>query len=267
MSHALADAGRYARQLIRYRHFWVHLALADLRARFRRSYLGIFWLMLQPLLLTLIISAVFIFVFKQQFADYAVYLFSGTIAWDFVTGSVLIGAMSFIAAESYVRQARLPMMGYPLKAVLYCCIVFGLALLGFTLFALAVKPSIFSWRWVYLVPFTLTLIAFGAPLAIISAIVNIKFRDYQQSMAIVLQMLWYMSPILVMREVFDRPGLSLWTAVNPIASLMDILRDPLLNGLDPRLGAYGVVLAWAAVLWVGALYLLARNERKIVFYY
>jgi lipopolysaccharide transport system permease protein len=267
MSYALAQAGLYAKRLFRYRHFWVHLALSDLRARFRRSYFGILWLALQPLLLTLIMAAVFVFIFKQTFADYSVYIFSGMVAWDFVTGCFLIGAMSFVGAESYVRQVRLPMMGYPIKAMLYCCVVFSLELTGFVIYALLVKPEIFSWRWIYLIPFFAALFAFGAPVAIISAVTNIKFRDYQQSIGIGLQMLWYLSPVFIMRSVFDHPGLKAWTDINPIAALMDLLRLPLIEGADPIVGDYALVAVWAMGLWAAALFMLVRNERKIVFYY
>jgi len=267
MSHGFSGLVLYAKRLFRYRHFWAHLALSDLRARFRRSYLGILWLILQPLLLTIIMAAVFVFIFRQTFADYSIYIFSGMIAWNFITGCFLIGAMSFIGAESYVRQVRLPMMGYPLKSVLYCCIVFLLEFCGFVLYALIFKPAIFSWYWVFLIPFCLTLFFFGAPIAIISAIVNIKLRDYQQSIGIGLQMLWYLSPVFIMRSVFDHPGLKGWTAINPIAALMDMLRAPVIEGAVPSLTLYALVIVWALGLWAAALFMLLRNERKIVFYY
>lgn len=258
---------RYVSQILHYRHFWVHLALSDLRARFRRSYLGILWITIQPLMLTVIMSMVFVFVFHQTFEDYSVYLFSGLVIWNFVTGSFMIGSTSLITAEGYVRQVRLPIAIYPLKAVLYCCIVFGLEFSGFALYALVVKPTIFSWTWIYLLPFFGLLVLFCAPLTIISSIVNIKFRDFQQLITLVLQMLLYVSPVMIVRSVFDHPGLREWIFINPIASLMDALRLPLLDGRPPELLNYALVLIWSALLWILAIRLLMRNDRKIVFYY
>ena len=257
----------YFAKVIQYRHFWVHLAFSDLRARFRRSYLGVLWITIQPLILTIMMSMVFIFVFHQSFADYSIYLFSGMITWEFITGCFQISAMSYISAEGYVRQVRLPMIIYPLKAVLYCGIVFSLALVGFAIFALFVKPSIFSWRWIYMIPFLFMLLTFTTPLTIVSAITNIKFRDFQQSITLGLQMLLYVSPVMFLRSVFDHPGLREWTAINPIAALMDILRDPLINGVDPSLSSYGLIALWSLGLWAFAIIYLIRNERKIVFFY
>lgn len=257
----------YLQQVLHYRHFWVHLALSDLRARFRRSYLGMLWITLQPLILTIIMSTVFVFVFHQTFEDYSIYLFSGLVTWNFITGSFMIGSNCFISAEGYIRQVKLPSVIYPLKAVLYCCIVFALEFLGFAAYALVVKPAIFTPYWIYLLPFFALLILFCAPITIISGIINIKFRDFQQLMTLVLQMLLYVSPVMIVRSVFDHPGLREWTLINPFAALMDALRPPLLDGMPPSLTSYGVVLTWSALLWLLAVVLLRRNERKIVFYY
>ena len=266
-SSKLDTLSTYIRLCWRYRHFWVHLAFSDLRARFRRSYLGLLWLTLQPLLLTSMMSVVFIVVLKQPFKDYSVYLFSGLIVWDFITGCFNIGSATFLAAEGYIRQVRLPMIIYPMKALLYCSIVFGFAFSGFIIYCLLVKPSIFSWHWIFLLPFFGVLVLFGAPLTIISAITNIKFRDFQQSITLLLQMLMYASPIMFTRSIFDHPSLRLWTTINPIAALLDLFRDPLINDTVPALLSYAVVLLWATLLWGLASWMLIRNERKIVFYY
>ncbi len=258
---------QYLHDILRYRYFWTHLALSDLRMRFRRSYLGLLWAVLQPLLLTVIISIAMKMVFQQSFIDYSVYLFSGMIVWDFVTGCVNSGATCFLGAEGYIRQTRLPMAIYPLKTVLYCFIIFILALAGFTAYTALFKPQVFSWQWIYLLPFFGVLIAFAAPLAIISAIINIRFRDYQQFIGLALQILWYLSPILLPRELFDRPELRDWAAINPIVPLMDVFRGPLLNGTVPLLSQYSMLLVWAAGLWVVAISMLVKHERKIIFYY
>ncbi len=257
----------YLTEIYRYRYFWVHLALSDLRARFRRSYLGVLWVVLQPLLLTLIIATVLKYVFHQDMVTYSVYIFSGLLAWEFISGCVNFGAMSFLSAEGYVKQVRLPMAIYPLKTVLYCTIIFSMAFMGFSLYAFLLQPDIFSWNWLYLIPFLIVLTIFGAPLAMISAIINVKFRDFQQFIGLLLQIVWYTSPVFLPREVFNQPLLRDITAINPIAALLDLLRRPLLDGLAPNFINYALVLVWAAALWILAAWMLNRNERKIVFYY
>ena len=257
----------YLAELLRYRYFLVHLALSDLRARFRRSRLGLVWIPLYPLLLTLIIAGVMNVVFKENFVTFAGYVLSGLIAWDYLTSCINFGATSFLSAEGYVKQVRLPMAIYPIKAALYSLIIFGLALTGFVAFALVWQPHIFSLYWLYLPVIALALAYIGTPLAIISAVINIKFRDYQQLIGVVLQMIWYTSPVFLPRHIFDHPLLRDWTAINPVTAMLDILREPLINAAPPPEQAIGILMLWGLVFWGLAILMLRRHERRIVFYY
>lgn len=231
----------YLQDVIFYRHFWTHLAFSDLRARFRRSHLGLLWVPLNPLLLTLVIAGVLHLVFDQEFTSFSIYVLSGLIVWEFITGTINIGSSSFIAAEGYVKQVRLPMVIYPLKATLYCLLIFALSLAGFALYALILQPQLLSWHWLHLFPFMLFLGLLGLPLAIISAVINIKFRDFQQFIGILLQIVWYASPVFLPRHVFDNPLLAQWTAINPIAALMDLFRQPILHGMSPTWHSYQIL--------------------------
>ena len=107
--------------------------------------------------------------------------------------------------------------------------------------------------------------AFSLPVIIISSLVNMLFRDYQQAIGVAMQALWYVSPAFIPRHVFDSPGIITWTNMNPAASLLDLFRDPLLYQKLPDFHDIGVVLSWAAGLSVIAVLLLMRYERKIIF--
>ena len=71
--------------------------MSDLRARFRRSYLGILWAMLQPLLMTAALSVVL--VFEQSFQEYSVYVYTGFISWEFIAAGFNLGALSLSAQK------------------------------------------------------------------------------------------------------------------------------------------------------------------------
>ena len=142
-----------------------------------------------------------------------------------------------------------------------------MAFVGFVIYALAVQPEIFSWRWIFLLPYAVILLLFSAPLAILSAVINIKFRDFQQFIGLLLQIVWYMSPVFLPKTVFEKPGLAEISAFNPVAALMNLLRDPLLYDTTPQLNDAALVLVWTAALWLLAIITLRRNERRIVFFY
>ncbi len=80
-------------------------------------------------------------------------------------------------------------------------------------------------------------------------------------------MLWYVSPVFIMRSVFDHPGLAAWTAINPIAALCDLMRAPLLEARAPEARDWMVLAAYTALFWALALLLAKREDKKVVFYF
>lgn len=257
----------YIARIWQIRHFWWHLVEADLRARFRRTRLGVLWSILNPLLMTAILTFVFMHVFNESYFEYAAYIFLGFIMWEFYQGTVMLGADSFIKAEGYIKQIKHPNFIYPFKAVLHAVAILASELCGFFVLALIFYPHFISWTWMYLPLFILLLFLFCVPVAVISAIINIQVRDFQQGIGMVTQILWYASPIILKRDVYDQGKLAYWTTVNPFASLLDMFRDPMLYHKAPEQHDIIVVLIAIAVLWTAAIVMLNRHEDRIVFYF
>src|SRR5262245_27468486 len=100
------------------RFFWAHLVLSDLRSKWRRSFFGILWTIIQPLCLTLLLSLVFSRIFHSDIGDYAPYILSGIILWDFVTATAVGGSLTFVQADAYIKQHTHPLAIYSLRTAL-----------------------------------------------------------------------------------------------------------------------------------------------------
>src|SRR5262245_26606545 len=101
----LPFAVRYVLDLIIYRHFALNLVGSDLRSRFRRSYFGILWAVAQPLGFALIIAWVWGSLFNQtSVLDYAIYVFSGFIVWDYFSAVMNVSQDSLTMSEGYLKQ-------------------------------------------------------------------------------------------------------------------------------------------------------------------
>ncbi len=106
------------------RYFWIHLSKSELRSRFRYSRLGIMWALLQPFLLTALLTLVFGTLFGRDIRVIAPFIFSGIIVWEYLNSCVMGGSFSLIAAEPYIRQRKLPYAIYPLRMVLTSFVLF-----------------------------------------------------------------------------------------------------------------------------------------------
>jgi lipopolysaccharide transport system permease protein len=258
----------YLAETWRYRFLIGHLVGADMRSRFRRSHLGILWALLQPLLLSLMFAFVLANIFQQEFKTFALFVFAGVVLWEFLTGGISVGMHSLLQAEGHLRQARIPALVFHIRSTMHCLVLFFFGMLSFFLFALVINPAVVTVYWAIYVPaFTGITLLMVLPLTMITSVINMKFRDFQQGIGLALQFLWYLSPVFIAREVFKRPELAWWDRINPVAALCDLFRDPMLyqRQWDP-MDVY-VFLAWTAAAWVFAIITVWRNEKRIVFYY
>lgn len=258
-------AGRL-KELAQYRHLLMNFVASDLRSRYRRSYLGMIWAILYPLVFSAIIALVAIRVFQQPAEIYVVYLITGFVVWEMIGTSITAGASSFLVAEGYMRQYRLPYIIYPLRTVssLTANSIFSsIATVGAII---VLTPGSVSLYWLYWPIVMFALYMFSVPLAILSGLANVRFRDFQHASALGVFLLWYLSPTIVVREIYDSPGIKPFTDLNPFASALDIFRAVMMERSHPTLHDTALLLGATLILWILALLALKAESRKLIFY-
>lgn len=255
--------------LWRYRHLCLHLSSSDLRSRFRGSSLGVLWAMINPLVFALMYATVLGALFNQDTRALSVYVLAGVVLWEALSSSALAGSYAFINAAGYLKQAAVPLILFPIRMCLTLLGIFALGLLSLLIYSTVLSflgvgnlPTIY-WAWVPAI--AAAVFAFSIPVAVLAAILHSKFRDTQQVLALASQAVWFTSPVLFTREIFDQPSLAPWTRINPVAAFCDLLRAPTLYAAHPAYHSWVVVAIWTVVLWIIALIALKAVGRKIVF--
>lgn len=264
---ALAALRGYLVECWRYRHLMVHLARSDLRSRFRGSYLGVLWLLVNPLIMTAVFALVFGTIFNVPLGDYIPYVLLGIVLWEFIAGVVGGSTASVLVAEGYLKQARIPLLVFCLRTLLFLLICFLPAFLSVIIVAAAMAPKFEAATVLWFIPATILTCYLLAPLGIISAVASMRYRDYPNVINHVLTILYFVSPIFIVRKELERPFLKTFSAYNPITALCDIFREPVLYGSAPPLDSVTVVLASGAVLWVLAAAALWRGEPEMIHYF
>jgi lipopolysaccharide transport system permease protein len=254
----------YLRAVWMCRFFWLSLVRMDLRTRYRGSFLGIGWSLLNPVVMTTILCSVVTTLFKESPWNYAPFLFAGLTFWNYVTGVTQQGCHCFRQGESYIRQFPAPMAIYPLRTVLGCAFHYCLALTLVIAFA--------SWtRGVTLLPLLgllpalVLLLIMGWSIAVLLGLLNVRFRDTAHMMDILLQVLFYATPVLYPPEMLGRTRLGMLLQVNPVMPFLHMLRDPILNGHLPPLSVYLSGVAIVGAFAGAAITALHYQERRLIF--
>lgn len=257
---------KYWKGIWRARHFWFHLVLSDLRSRWRRSFFGALWSIIQPLGMTLLLALVFSRLFNSDIFTYAPYILSGMIVWECVTTCVTGGALSFVQADAYIKQTKHPLAIYTLRTVLTSLIVLGLASLALFAWSALVLPRHLGWHWLAALTIFPVLALVLWPLATLLAYVGTRFRDVPHATGLLMQALWFVSPVYFETRMFRNGGLDVLVDYNPIHHLLQLVRAPLLDGKWPTAENYGFTLLAAAVLALLAWMTGRVAERKVIFY-
>lgn len=248
------------------RYFWSHLAMADLRSRWRRSAMGIFWSILQPLGMTLLLSLVFSRLFHVNITYYAPYILSGLIVWEFIASSLTGGSLAFVQADAYIKQCRHPLAIYTLRLVLSNLTVLVLASTVLWVWALIILPENFGWCWLSIITFFPLLGLTVWPLASLLAYYGTRFRDIPHAMGLILQVVWFVSPVYFEAQMFRNGGLSGLVDYNPLYHMLQLIRAPILQGKWPTAENYLFCLAMVLGCTFLAVIVGRKAESKVIFY-
>jgi lipopolysaccharide transport system permease protein len=203
------------------------LARLDIRNRYRGSVLGPFWLSLSTAIMVVALGLLYSTLFALPLADYLPYLAVSLIVWNLVSQTVTDACESLTAAEGVIRQLPLPYTVHALRCVFRNAAVAAhnlpLILVVFAVFAHLPGPEA-----LLAVP-GLALVALNAfALAIVLGMVCARFRDIPPIVASLLQLAFFMSPVMWKPELLG--ARRAWLPLNPFYTLMETVRGPLVEG-------------------------------------
>ncbi len=236
------------------------LTTRHLAQRYRRSFLGYFWSILNPLFLMLIYALVFKYYMRFEVENYTVYLFCGLLPWIWTQTSLIEGASSIVSSGHLVTKSMFPAQILPTVSVLTNLINFILALpvlFVFMLFSnISLTTSLFYLPLVIFINFNFLL-----GISLMVSALNVKFRDVQHVVANILQFLFFLCPILY--PITQVPERFHWTfKLNPFALCTDLYHQVILEGQAPDVKTLVFFTIFTVVsLFLGCYVFNSQKER------
>lgn len=216
-----------------FKDFWTDrellyfLALRDIKVRYKQTSLGIAWVILQPLVTTIIFSLVFGYFAKLDTGDlpYLLFALSGFTIWSFISSSIIYAGNSLINNTQLITKVYFPRMIVPVAAV--GAIFLDLLITFFVLFIFQtiyrVAPS---WTIIFAPFFVLLTMMLALSVGILTAALNARFRDVKFIVPFILQIWLYISPIIYPLTIFPKNFQRLF-AINPVTGILEGLRSSL----------------------------------------
>ncbi len=246
--------------LLQYKELIKNLVISDLKTRYSGSVLGFAWSMLNPLLMMLILYLVFNNVFRSTQEHFALYLLVGIMSWRFFANGTTSAMFSIVGKSSLVTKIYIPREILTLSAVVSALISSFLEFLVLIplliIFGATLYPTIVMFPVLHILFF---LIVYGVALALAS--LYVYYRDLNQIWELVLQVGFFMSPIVYPASSIPEKY-RLYYMLNPITRLIEMYRGALLHGNMPGLMDLSLVILFGVVLFIFGSGLFGKLSRR-----
>lgn len=240
------------------------LGWQDIRQRYRRSALGPFWLTVSMGVMIATIGIVFGQIFSMPMSEYLPYLTAGMILWGFISTVITEGCTSFIAAEGIIKQLPIPLFTHIMRMMWRNTLILGHNIVILPLVFLATQRPITMEIFLVIPGFLLTLISLGW-MALSLGVVCTRYRDLPQIVASILQIAFYLTPIMWMPSLLpERLGTGL-IDLNPIFHIMELVRAPLL-GRQPTVENWIIATGIAIIGWGITFIIYGKYKRRIAYW-
>jgi len=240
------------------------LGWQDIRQRYRRSALGPFWITIGMAVMIATIGIVFGQIFKTPLYDFFPFLAIGTILWSFISTVIAEGGMGFIASEAIVKQLPIPLFVHILRMLWRNVLILAHNIVIFPLVLIAVGRPL-GWVALLSVPgFVLTTLNLGW-IALVLGVLCTRYRDLPQIVNSVLQVVFYITPIMWMPKLLPSRAGAYLVDSNPFYHMLEVVRAPLLGQFPSTLN-WTVSAALAVLGWTFALFVYGRYKHRIAYW-
>ena len=239
---------------------WGTLALMDVSLRYRRTVIGPLWITLTLAATIVSVGTVYATLFKQDVSHFLPSFAVGLVVWTLIAATLQEGSNVFVASSHLIKAVPAPPIVYVLQMTARNVVIFLHHLLLVLLLYL-VMPWPLDWSMVLAVPgfvlLLLTLVGGATALGMLCA----RFRDIGSAIVSGLQFVFFLTPIIWTPDAVHGTAFFWLTRVNPFATLLELVRKPLLSQpTDPGLWLQGAAYATATALVGLACYAKYRHR-------
>jgi ABC-2 type transport system permease protein len=258
------------RQGWKQRPLWGYLGWQDIKQRYRRSVLGPLWVSISMAVIATAMGILYGALFQMDLPTFLPYVATGLLIWNFVNGCILEGSEVFIANEGLIKFLPAPLSLHVYRLIWRQTLLFAHNMLVY-LIMLVVFPQPLSWTVLAVFPALALLALNGAWVALLFGIVTTRFRDLTPIIQSVVQLLFFLTPIVwIYEDLINSPNTAIAARArlvefNPLLHYIEIIRQPML-GHEQHIRHWIVVLVLTVVGWAFTLFALRRYRARVPYW-
>lgn len=245
------------------------LVSKDFKLKYRRSVLGVVWSVLNPLLMMVVMSIVFSYMFGGSVENFPLYLIVGNVTFSLMSDSTNAALWSIIDAAPLLKKVKVDRFVFPVQKVLFALVNFAFSLIAvaFVMLWFRVVPT---WHLVMLPVVLVLLMLFCIGIGLAIGSLAVFFRDIIHLWGVIILAWTYLTPIFWDLQLLIDKAAPAWiitlVKVNPMYNYITFMRDIFLWQQVPSATVFGLCCFWAVLALVIGLLIFRKTEHKFILY-
>ena len=253
----------FIKNIYRFRELLIGLSISYIKARYKQTILGIGWAIVPTIIL--VITVIFVFPSFKQVSDiegpYLLFVFIGFWVWTFFSSALSFAIPNLVQNVNLLRKIYFPREILVVAAIVPVLIDYSVGLLIIvgiiTFYKVHIGFSLIILPIVFLIQVVLTL-----GISLMGSIVNVAFRDVSKLLPTVMQVIFFISPIIYPVSLAPEK-FRLILLANPLSGIIESYRSILLNGIWPDLSLLFYSLFSSIIIFVIGYYCFKKGEQVI----
>lgn len=238
------------------------LVSREIKRKYARSYLGILWSVLNPLLSMAVLSLIFTTIFKRSIENFPIYFLTGQIIWSLFNTATSTSITAIVDNKSLLMKVKLSKQTFITARVLTAVVNFGYSFIAYILMMIVFKvhPSL---SMLLLVADVFFLVLFAMGMSYILATLYVFFADIKHLYSVLLTLWMYASALFypveslsqIMRTVVE---------INPVYAYIAFARECVLQGSIPDAIRWFQIILWGVGSFACGYIVFRKNENKVM---
>lgn len=250
------------KELKKYKFLVNQLVSRDFKTKYKRSFLGVLWSLLNPLLTMTVQYMVFSALFRFDLPHYQVYLLSGIVMFNFFSEATNQALVSITGNASLITKVYMPKYVFPVTKVLSACINLGFSLVA--LYLMIILSGVKITFLHLLMPFPIiNIILFTIGFSLILSSLMVFFRDMQFLYGVAIMLWMYVTPIFYPENIIG-PKFQWVLQLNPLYHFIRYTRNIILDNSIPTIRAHIICLIFSIGTLIIGTILFKKSEKKFI---
>ncbi len=251
-------------KLKKYSPLMYELIIRDLKIKYRRSFLGYLWSLLNPLLMMILMNLIFSEIFKMSIENFPLYLICGQTLYTFFSESTTMAMTSVLNSASLIKKIYVPKFIFPVSRVLSSFVTMSFSLIAILIVMIFTGSTIY-WTLILFVFPILFLVVFCSGVSMILSALAVRFRDVMHLWTVVSMAWMYATPIFYSADALPSEIFNIINT-NPLYHYITMFRSLVMYGEVPAVSSWITCIVSSLIAFVLGLLVFNRLQKKFILY-